>query len=59
MTDSERYNKSVDLWHDISEDLTTEMMDNLSQEPVVDEAGRVLRDKNGKRARNRRSTRSL
>ena len=48
LTDSERYNKSVDLWHDISEDLTTEMMDNLSQEPVVDEAGRVLRDKNGK-----------
>lgn len=36
LTEDERYNKSVDLWDKAGEEISREMMSDLSHEPVID-----------------------
>ncbi|MGI9337256.1 MAG: DNA-directed RNA polymerase subunit beta' [Gammaproteobacteria bacterium] len=49
LTESERYNKSVDEWDDTGEKIAKAMMDGLSRDVVIDEvSGKVQTGKDGK-----------
>ena len=48
LTETERYNTSVDLWDKASERIAKAMMDGMSQEPATDPEGRPLTEKDGR-----------
>lgn len=48
ITDGERYNKVIDIWAEVTENIADELMKELGREPVYDENGQILTSRDGR-----------